>query len=481
MVQNAKHFEDMAPGTGLMLRDLSRGQFGDGPVLGHVSKTFDGGFIVIDGSGNVTKGPAAVLKLNAKASMQSANAFYFNLGDLGTAGRRAVAYEGVALSPFLSWRIHSMDVPGLKKGLFYRTLIGSEYRFSTDPVIAGKIAVNEFNLSVRRALLVSALQRREIDAYDIRKALPSWLEGAFINKDLSMILSNNQVPFSGFIDYLGRALSVTDWAQPSRAGNKLFWEKVFPEKNVQAAFADLVNPSIFTTFKTVVLGQDPRTGEAYKNNIDWLDGIASAISDGRITVPRKMLKLYLEQEAATTLHEIKGMDRDLVLKRNLFAKQQKGFSVMSALLMRRYRHLNKVKMFKVIANYPKAHIKSFSKRIMKEWQVKIGDKEMNKNPFDYLIGRGIDEANALLISNELNDMKLLYGAGAVNDKTKPGDSQRIKGSFAAMSLRLIENMAGAMKVGGDEFKKEALGYYAKALGSDDQTREMNKVLYDKEE
>lgn len=56
--------------------------------------------MVVRPDGKIEKGRQAVLKVNAEASMASANAYYFNLADLGTLQRKAVQLEGVGLSTF---------------------------------------------------------------------------------------------------------------------------------------------------------------------------------------------------------------------------------------------------------------------------------------------------------------------------------------------------------------------------------------------
>ena len=482
MAANAKYFDDMAPGSGVSFRDLARGNWGEAPFMGHVSKTFDGDFIVIHPNGKSSRGNAAVLKLNAHASMQSANAFYFNLGDLGKLGRIAVSLEGVALSPFLSWRMHSMDVPGLKKGLFYRMFIDNEYRASTDPSVARSLAMRNFSKSARRALLVAALKRREIDAYDLRKALPSWLENAFINKDLSMILADNQVPFSGFIDYIAGVTGLANLLDPARRGSHLFWEKVFTEKNQKALFQDLMKPSILETAQ-VVFGREASTSKKFKTTGDWLMGVVNQVGDGRVTVPKRMIDSLLEQQSATTLSEINGMDRDLVQKRKLYGDQSMAVGVMNTLLMRRYRHLNKSKVIKILAEFPKAHIDGFFRRLEKEYQIPFGDKRFNKNPFGFLVGRGVNEENARFIADEFEDMKILFGGSAVNTKIKPGDNQKIAGSFAVITKRLIDNMANDIgsKEARDKFRKETNSVMRDSLSFDDDYREIEDILSGRDE
>lgn len=91
---------------------------------------------------------------------------------------------------------------GAEKGLFYRTLIGEDYRFSTDPIIAGNMAANEIAKAGRRAMIGMALKRRDTESTEWRDTLPSYYKNAFINSDLTLMLADNQIPFSGFLSYL---------------------------------------------------------------------------------------------------------------------------------------------------------------------------------------------------------------------------------------------------------------------------------------
>jgi hypothetical protein len=304
-------------------------------------------------------------------------------------------------------------------------------------------------------LFLAALKEREIDAYDVRRMLPSWMKNAFIRSDLSLLLANNQIPYSGMIEYLSAAADAVMRLDPNRKGDRLFWSKVFPDRNQSAALGDLVNPSILVTMQTV-LGKNPRTGKGFETRTDWLNAVVNQVSDGRISVPKRMLDIYLRQEGALTPAELTGYGKKLITERDILDKNQKSFSAMSALLMRRYYHLSPHKVVKILLNYPKAHLQSWKREWMKNYQMKgpLDSRALNRNPIDYLIGKGLSRANAEMEAEQLEEYKLLFGDVAGNMNVKVGDKNKIGGAFVPNMRRILLNMELNMeKSAGREFGK----------------------------
>lgn len=468
MIENASHLEKMRRGTGQSFFDLSRGQYTSPPFLGHVHKDMSGNFMVIRADGRKEKGRQAVLKLNAEASMASANAYYFNLGDLGTLQRKAVLSEGLGLSAFLSWRIHSADIPGLKKGLFYRTLIDDSYRFSTDSVVAGDMAASQIAKASRRALVGLAMKRRDAESYDIRRALPSYMRNAFIYSDLSLLVADNQIPFSGMLDYISNIGKMAEMADPKGRKRRLFWDTIFAEKNKKGIFKDWISPP-FTEAMRTIFGTDPMTNEAFKTKMDWLDGVVRTLGDGRVLVARRALQIYIEQNAATTIAEIEGTDKKLIQKRSLLENHSNAVSILQAMLMRRYQKVNPMKMIDLVANAPKSAIDSMFRRLEQEYAIPVGDRDLVNNTFDFLIGRNINENNARLEDELVKRYKDLFGEEALNHKTRPGDTTKIKGTYGSIALRLFQQMESSMnKEGRAEFKAAYMEAIKNGLTADDE-------------
>lgn len=439
MIENAKYLEDMQPGRGQSFFDLSRGQYKDPPLIAHVHKTPDGEFMVVRPDGKIEKGRQAVLKVNAEASMASANAYYFNLADLGTLQRKAVQLEGVGLSTFLSWRLHSLDIPGLKKGLFYRTLIGEDYRFSTDPIIAGNMAANEIAKAGRRAMIGMALKRRDTESTEWRDTLPSYYKNAFINSDLTLMLADNQIPFSGFLSYLTGAGRLAEMADPAAAKRRLFFNTVFPHTSTGNAFADLLSPPMVDLGK-IIFNIDPRDNKPFETTGEQLDALFRMVSDGKYLVPRKVLQSFLDQQSAITLGDIKDLDQKLVLRRDVLRQQAQNVQIMNALLMRRYQRLNPSRYITVIANAPKGLLNRFERKIEKEYSISFKNRKFVRNPFDFLIGRNVNEVNARLIADEIQKFKDLFGENSLQPGVTPGDKTQISGVFSAVAERLVQSM-----------------------------------------
>ena len=477
MIENAKQFEDMARGSGMSLYDKSKGQYGRRELIGHVHKGSDGNFYVVNKHGKVEKGPAAVLKINAEAAMGSANSLFYNLGDLGTAFRTLITYEGLGPSPFLSWRLHSLDIPGLKKGLFYNSLMGDEYRYATDPAIAGRLALEDFNKSIRRSALALALKDRSVESSDIREALPSYMQNAFIRSDLKMLLADNQIPWSGMLGYLTAIPTLARLSDPKRSAEGLFWDKVFPEKNEKAAMADLFNPMIVDTANLLLNATDPRTGNKIPGgrfSAEWFDNVARTLGDGRVLVARRVIQTYFDQESAATLDEISGQSDDMLLKRRLLDHQSKGMSLLTALLMRRYQYINPGKMARVVAAAPKSILKSFHSKMKREYQVDWNNKNLPRAPYEYFIGLNMNESNARKFAEQYEEFEQLFGSDAVIS----GGKKKVKGVFVPMAMRLFENIKSGLETqeAKDRFQAEVDKTTESFIPDDSIAKEYDKIM-----
>ena len=98
------------------------------------------------------------------------------------------------------------------------------------------------------------------------------------------------------------------------------------------------------------------------------------------------------------------------------------------------------------------------------------------------MGRGVNEQNARFIAEEMEDMRILFGSATINPNIKPGDKQKVAGSFAPIMKRLIENIANAMsKDGAGEFRREARRVMRDSLSFDANAREVEDILSGRDE
>lgn len=392
MEKNAVKLSEMAVGSSEKYFDIAKGAYAIPETMGSVTKMDNGDLLIRHSDGSITRGPMHSKKMvkafdefNAEVSMSSANSYYYNLGDLGKGPTFGRKYEGViyGIPAFLSWRAKSFDIPYVKKGLFYRTMIDDVYSISSDPVINSKIIDSAVARSVRRNLLLLGMRKRELDNDDIRRLLPEWLANGAIYGDLSSIVSNNQIPWSMYLDVLTYADSLSRWASAKTDPGFAAEHALFGELAVKPFAGSQTGLPIVDFFKTAI-GVDPFTGKEFDSRSDQLRSVMMQIGGGLVNMPRKAIELFYEQEGVVTVGELEGMDKKLIQKRQLMGEQQRSVAVFNALLFNRYRDVNPDKLIDKLMSFPDTYINAMHKRILSEWKINIFDKDFDiNNPSAY--------------------------------------------------------------------------------------------------
>ena len=214
MDRNEALISKMKPNQSITFSNLdSGGGFGDAPAIGSITKT-DTGYLVVRSRGRKKRQAVRVdsleapeaMDLLASASMGHANSLYYNLSKTGTAVRIGRSLEAMMMSPFLSWMFKSLDIPMIKKGMFYRMFADDIYQISTDPLVNLDIYMEAAKRAARRALVVTAIKDQEFDSSAIRKTLPGWAASAIISgspdRDINFFLADSSMPIGGFIGFL---------------------------------------------------------------------------------------------------------------------------------------------------------------------------------------------------------------------------------------------------------------------------------------
>lgn len=460
MEKNAAKFKSMAPGSSEVFFDIAKGAYDVPPRLGSVTKLDNGDLVIrrADGS-SVTGAPdspkvvKALDEFNAEAAMSDANSNYYNLGDLGKVFATARHYEGVFpfLPTFLSWLIKSYDMPFVKKGLFYRTMIDDISSISSDPAIQGQMLNNAVARSARRNLFLLGMRKREMDNDDLRRLLPKWLSKGAIYGDLSAIVTNNQIPWSMFIDVLGAADFVVREASAMMdpgfaAEHKLLGEWEHPSKGVSRTTVPLYD------FAQAALGINPYTGATYEGGrfgAEHLRGVLMQIGGGFVNAPRKAIELFAEQEGVVTVGELKGMSKELIQERMLMGNQQRSVAIINALLFNRYRHINPEVLLKKIMSFPKNYERSLRKKMYDDWKIDIFGKGFDiDNPLASIASKKDRDAalmgdNMKNIENQLDTFMQFFGSG------------EDQGAYYYVSDRIIRNVISRMdKVNAKRFGKK---------------------------
>ena len=191
----------------------SGGGFGSAPPIGTIIKT-EKGYTIIRSTGRKKGKPIHVdsleapeaMDLLANASMGHANSLYYNLSNVGVGLKQARTLEALMMSPFLSWMFKALDLPMIKKGMFYRMFVDDIYQITTDPLVNLSIYSEAAARAARRALTITAIKDQEFDSGAVRAVLPTWAASAIIagdpERDIKFYFADSSMPISGFIGFL---------------------------------------------------------------------------------------------------------------------------------------------------------------------------------------------------------------------------------------------------------------------------------------
>lgn len=315
----------------------------------------------------------AAADLLAKATMGHANSLYYDLTKTGTGIKIGRRLESVLMQPFLSWRTKALDIPMVKKGMFYRMFGDDTYTVSDSAKVNMMIHADAASRALRRAFWVQVGKEKFEDKDAIRRFLPRWARNAILSTDgsngmMKILMADSSNPIGGMI-WMAEMLADTDTAMRGPKGEKAFWDMVRggetgPTASLTEAGKDLFGSGAFTQIMAAVFGQNLLTGRAYPTWEErgaalvktiapgWFTrtGMADVLSGGTLktdSIPRQILdqmraKMDFDYEKlgkAATIKQYRSSADDTV-------------SIINVLLARKYRTVDPIWLTNLITNIP---------------------------------------------------------------------------------------------------------------------------------
>jgi hypothetical protein len=133
-----------------------------------------------------------VSDLIGKAAIGHANSLFYNLTKSGAGIKFAKELESFAMRPFVSWRTKALDIPMVKKGMFYRMFGDDSYMVSDSLKLNLMMYAEQAQREARRVfwLQVAKSQEGNQDHNALRKFLPSWARKKGWHQTFSQQLRN---------------------------------------------------------------------------------------------------------------------------------------------------------------------------------------------------------------------------------------------------------------------------------------------------
>lgn len=308
MEKKEQLISNLPPGQGMQIRNLDSGAgFKDDPPIGTIVKLEDGYAAVYNSGskrGKVFKSESLlegeVGNLLAAGAMGHAASIYYNLGKVSRFMKKVRQLEAFVVQPFQSWRSKSLDIPMIKRGMFYRMFVDDIYTISTDPMTNVAIYKEALARHVRRQFWLAAVKDKQADDTAIRQFLPGWAKSAVIsgtgaNRQLLMADSSNPLGGIGFAVQFLAEIEDTLSAPSRRAtnedaflANKQFWREFNRRVNrkeqsvvfLQEAVKEFMSGGAAAALILPLFGTNPRTGEPFQEGQEneWLTEVFRAVT-----------------------------------------------------------------------------------------------------------------------------------------------------------------------------------------------------------
>lgn len=375
---------DVLPvGSSITYSDLNTGAgFANAKTIGTITRIDDAAgnqFAIVYKSGK-NRGKVIRVKsladeaasdLIAKATMGHANSLYYDLTKTGTGIKMGRRFESIAVQPFLSWRTKALDIPMVKKGMFYRMFGDDMYTYSDSAKVNLLIHGEAASRAMRRYFWVQVGKGQTEDGGDIRRFLPRWASNAILsdgdNGMMRILVPESSNPIGGMI-WMAEMLADTDRFMRGDEGEKKFWDMVHgdtgPTPSITEATKQLFSGGAVTQILFAIGGHNPLTGDPYKGWDErgaaivkaiapgWFNrtGMVDALSGGTLktdSIPRQIL----DQMRAKMDFDVDKLGQAATIKQYRSSADD-SVAIINTLLARKYRTVDPIWLTNVIANIP---------------------------------------------------------------------------------------------------------------------------------
>jgi hypothetical protein len=286
----------MPKGTTVGFTDLDTGAgIANAKMIGSITRLDEGYAIVLKSGRNKDKvirvdslDDKQVSDLIGKAAIGHANSLFYNLTKSGAGIKFAKELESFAMRPFVSWRTKALDIPMVKKGMFYRMFGDDSYMVSDSLKLNLMMYAEQAQREARRVfwLQVAKSQEGNQDHNALRKFLPSWARRAVITgtgADRKLFMAESSNPIGGITTAFEWLLDMENAfrSDPTSVGERSFWANVTGEKglapNIQSTVKELFSGGSVTQLVYAFAGWNDMTGKYASKKQEYIEGIAKTI------------------------------------------------------------------------------------------------------------------------------------------------------------------------------------------------------------
>ena len=398
--------DSLSEGSGITFTDLNTGAgFANSKVLGTIRKISDDDgnkyAVVMKYGKNRNKvirvksldDPAAGT-LIARAAMGHANSLYYDLSKTGAGIKMAKRFEALAIMPFTSWRTKALDIPMVKKGMFYRMFVDDNYMMSDDVMTNMKIYGEEATRAMRRSFWTAISKSGSEDYRELRKFMPSWARRAIFSgedADISFLLADSSNPIGGIItafewmaesDQLIRDSLPEGMIANPTAGDRKFFQLIHGKSSsgiaptVSRVVADLTGGGVLQQIVAAFAGYDTLRNKPFDSVDDYVLNLTKTIMPGyavKLGLPTvatfgaiptdNYVKQFLDQTKAKVPFDYEALGRNPSLK--LMGNTDNFVTGMNVLLARKFRRVDPV-WFKNLAKNMVPRLRSMALRETKK-------------------------------------------------------------------------------------------------------------------
>lgn len=182
-------------------------------------------------------GRAPLMKVIARDGLFTANELYFDYGKVGnwTKILRSLPVTNLT-SSFHTWFFKALDIPFVKKGLVYKTLLQTDTIPSTDPVIIRQNQAADAALSARRAIIANSSVGAGEQNRDKKEARAP-LSFSPSRQELAFIVATTNPEY-----VLQYALGSRDYTDPTSLGLKAIQKLLLAFRNDEQKMKELFPP-----------------------------------------------------------------------------------------------------------------------------------------------------------------------------------------------------------------------------------------------
>tara|TARA_R100001460_G_scaffold30312_2_gene59799 strand:- start:1768 stop:8427 length:6660 start_codon:yes stop_codon:yes gene_type:complete len=397
---------NLSNSSGITFTDLNTGAgFSNSKVLGTIRKISDDDgnkyAVVMKYGKNRNKvirvksldDPAAG-NLIARAAMGHANSLYYDLSKTGSGIKMAKRLEALAIMPFTSWRTKALDIPMVKKGMFYRMFVDDNYMMSDDIRVNFAIYGEEAKRAMRRSFWTAVGKSGSEDYREIRPFMKPYAQrGIFTGSDadISFLLADSSNPIGGLMtaiewmaesDQLIRdSLPEGTIANPT-AGDRAFFRMIHGNASsgvaptISKVVADLTGGGVLQQVVAAFAGYDTLRDRPIDSYDDYLLNLTRTIMPGyavKLGLPTvatfgalptdNYVKQFLDQTRSNVPFNIENMGRSPSQK--ILNNGDNFVTGINVLLARKFRRVDPF-WFKNLAVNMVPRLKDMALRTSKE-------------------------------------------------------------------------------------------------------------------